>query len=224
MEVAQWVRVMARRVESQLQRDWHFGFASWNYVFRSAVNLSRTLYSYEVAPGAEGKVGFSPAELEQGAISICKALHGHYRDQSGTLRGVRGDMTKVRYVPGLSPAAIRLLQNLEHTSRKIPGTQEVRRVMRFEIHGYRVRYGVPTFITFSLDEANNLLMVRLSRRKDPVLVAGRDEVGQRLCGRRTILHGRPKRFQPLECFPCPFSIFAGIQLLRRELHIDAGTN
>ena len=78
-------------------------------------------------------------------------------------------MTKVRYVPGLSAAAKKLLQNIEHTTRKIPGTQEVRRVMRFDIHAYRVRYGVPIFVTFSPDEANNMVMLRLarSRTSDP---------------------------------------------------------
>ena len=40
-----WVRVMSRRVEAQFARDWGFGYASWNFLFRSAINLSRTLYS-----------------------------------------------------------------------------------------------------------------------------------------------------------------------------------
>ena len=47
IEASLWVRVMARRVEGQLHRDGLFGSVSWNYLFRSAVNLSRTLYSYE---------------------------------------------------------------------------------------------------------------------------------------------------------------------------------
>ena len=34
-----WVQVMARRVEAQLSRGWHFGFVTWNYLFRSCVNL-----------------------------------------------------------------------------------------------------------------------------------------------------------------------------------------
>ena len=42
-----WVRIMSRRVESQIQRDWHFGFVSWNYLFRSTLNLTRTIFSYE---------------------------------------------------------------------------------------------------------------------------------------------------------------------------------
>ena len=95
---------------------------SWNYLFRSAVNLSRTLYSYETPEHGSCK-GFSAQELEEGAISICKALYGKYQDLNGKTLEVRGDMTKVRFVPGLSAAAKRLLQNIEHTSRRLPGTQ-----------------------------------------------------------------------------------------------------
>ena len=78
-----------------------------------------------------------------------------------------------------------MLQNIEHTSRKVAGCQETRRQMRSDTHALRVKYGVSIFITYSPDEAHNLLMVRLSRtrRSDPVLsvdesaskYAGRDE-------------------------------------------------
>ena len=86
------------------------------------------------------------------------------------MKAVNGDMTKLRFVPGLSGAALKLLQSIEHTCRRLPGTQEVRRLMRFDTNAMRVRYGVPIFVTFSPDEAHNLLMVRLSRtrRNDPV--------------------------------------------------------
>ena len=144
-----WVEVMARRVEAQMQRDWHFGFVSWNYSFRSAINLSRSIYSYESVAMPDGRRAVTAQELEAGAIALCKALHGKYQDVNGRMQKVNGDITRIRHVPGLSPAAKRLLQNIEHTSRKIPGTQEVRRLMRFEIQGYRVRYGVPIFVTFS---------------------------------------------------------------------------
>ena len=116
---------MSRRVEAQMQRDWHFGFVSWNYLFRSAINLSRILYSYETVVNEDGKKGITAEELEKGAVSLCKALHGKYRDMNGKMQSVKGDITKIRHVPGLSAAAKRLLQNIEHTSRKIPGTQEV---------------------------------------------------------------------------------------------------
>ena len=110
-----WVRVMSRRVEAQLARDWNFGYASWNFLFRSTINLSRTLYSYEGRSGDAGS-SMTAEQLEEGAVSLCKALSSHYKDTNGKLEPVNGDMTKLRYVLGLSRAAQRLLQNLEHTS------------------------------------------------------------------------------------------------------------
>jgi hypothetical protein len=47
VEISDWVRIMARRCEASLQKDVSFGFVSWNYFFRAAVNLSRTTYAYE---------------------------------------------------------------------------------------------------------------------------------------------------------------------------------
>ena len=180
-----WVRVMARRVEAQLSRDWHFGFVTWNYLFRSSVNLSRSFFSYERGTGESGRA-ITAEELGTGAIEICKALWGKYTDLDGRSKNVGGDMTKVRYTPGLSAAAKRLLQNVEHTSRKIAGTQETRRQMRFDTNANRIRYGVPIFVTFTPDEAHNCLMLRLSRcrQNDPVFADGRDEVGKRVAQRR----------------------------------------
>ena len=119
-------------------------------------------------------------------------MRGNYKDMNGQMRPVQGDMTKIRHVPGLTDAAKRLLQNIEHTSRKIPGTQEVRRMMRFEIEGYRIKYGVPIFVTFSPDETHNMLMLRLSRtrRNDPIFVNDRDEIGKAISS---------KGFPKLDC-------------------------
>ena len=46
VELNTWVKVMARRIEAQVSRDWVFGFTSWNLLFRSALNLSRTTDAY----------------------------------------------------------------------------------------------------------------------------------------------------------------------------------
>ena len=42
--------------------------------------------------------------------------------------------------------------------------------MRYETNAHRQRYGLPIFVTFSPDEAHNLLMIRFSRTRinDPV--------------------------------------------------------
>jgi len=112
IESPHWVQVMSRKIEAQLQRDWHFGFVSWNYLFRATINFSKTLYSYESANTPEGRRGFTAQELQEGAISLCKALHSSYTDIDGKKRGVQGDITKIKYVPGSKPAAKRLLQTL----------------------------------------------------------------------------------------------------------------
>ena len=80
-----WVQAMARRIEAQMQRDWHFGFVSWNYLFRSAINLSRTLFSYERVYNEDDKTAITAQDLEAGAVALCKALHGKYRDTNGKL-------------------------------------------------------------------------------------------------------------------------------------------
>jgi hypothetical protein len=95
VEVPIWVQVMSRRIEAQLNRDWHFGFVSWNYLFRSAVNLSRTWFSYDakdIDEKGNRAGGLSAKDLKVGAIELCKALAGTY-DQFGTKKKVSGDMS-----------------------------------------------------------------------------------------------------------------------------------
>ena len=85
----------------------------------------------------------APQSLEKGAIDIAKALLGTYKDVQGKLKCVGGDMTKVRYVPGLSSAAQLLLTNMSHTTRQIQCTQETRIMMRSATQAYRIRYETP---------------------------------------------------------------------------------
>ena len=88
IEVPLWTRVIARRVEAQLSRDWCFGYASWNFFFRTTINLRRTLYSYEGRRG-DPESSMTAEELEEGAVQLCKALSGQYVDTSGNRQGVR---------------------------------------------------------------------------------------------------------------------------------------
>ncbi len=71
-------------------------------------------------------------------------------------------MTKLRYVPWLNSLARKMVTNLEHTARKLAGTQEARRSMRFDIQAHRVKYGVPIFIILHLTV---LLKVRALRQQ-----------------------------------------------------------
>ena len=170
-----WITVMARRVESQLNRDWSFGYTCWNLLFRDAVNLSRTLYAYDTPVlRPDSTVGkLTPRDLEQAAIEVYKALGGTCTGPSGKEMPVKNNFALLKYVPHLSSAARRLVANLTQTARAVPGAQESRRHMRFEIQAMRVRYGVPIFVTITPDEAHQLLYIRMSRTRssDPVRLA-----------------------------------------------------
>ena len=112
-------------------------------------------------------------DIEEGAVQLVRALDGHYIDTKGKPRAVNGDVSKLQYVRHLKPAARKLLRNMRHAARSLPGTQEARRQMRFEIEAMRIRYGVPLFVTFSPDESHQMLYIRMARTRamDPVRAA-----------------------------------------------------
>ena len=173
IELSAWMRCMARRCEAQINRDWTFGFTVWNLFFRSTANLSRPIWGYDTPVFDEQDKKFkrlTGADLEAGALQLVKALDGSYIDTHGATRAVKGDIAKVQYVRNLQPAARKLLRNMRQVARSLPGTQEARRQMRFEITALRVRYGVPLFITVSPDEAHQMLFIRMARTResDPV--------------------------------------------------------
>ena len=159
IETGDWVRTMSRRIEASVSRDYSFGFVSWSYMFRSSMNLGQSLYAYERKHGKDTGAKFTACDLENGVVAIAEALWGTYKDVHGKSQKVNGDIAKVNYVPGLSEAAHLLLKNIAHASRKLPGTQETRRMMIFITQAYRIRYGTAIFVTFSPDESQNLLMI-----------------------------------------------------------------
>ena len=174
VQVQTWAAAMARRAESQFQRDWTFGFTLWNYLFRTMVNLQPNSYIYST-PAREGKSQEEiNKEIAAGAKQIMQSLrHGQYKDITGEMKNVNGDLTKLRHVPGLPEPAKKLLGDAEARARNISGTHEVRKTMRHQTHANRVCYGTPIFLTFSPSERDTALMVRLARARqcDPSIIA-----------------------------------------------------
>ena len=176
VKIHAWGAAMARRAESQFQRDWTFGFTLWNYLFRTMVNLQQNTYIYS-APTAEKKEKTQEEvnqEIANGAKELLSHIRrGEYLDIAGAKKSVNGDLTKLRHVPGLSLNAKKLLGDLEARSKYIPGTHEVRRTMRHQTHANRVCYGTSIFLTFSPSERDTTLMVRLARARqsDPAIIA-----------------------------------------------------
>ena len=139
------------------------------------MNMSRSLFAFEAEASAEGGCGFTPKELENAACEICNAMFGEYRDETGRRQKVQGDLAKVRRVRNLSEPARRILNRVHTVAQTIEGTNEVRTLMRYDTHAFRIAHGVPLFVALSPDEKHNLLMIRFSRarRNDPAVnVAG----------------------------------------------------
>eukprot|EP00438_Fugacium_kawagutii_P014564 Skav232307 [mRNA] locus=scaffold882:595493:597445:- [translate_table: standard] len=160
VELQEWVQIMARRCEAQVGRDWVYGFAAWNLYFRSALNVSRNLSLFSTPVLDEGVRAWkklAPKDIEAGAIQLLRALQGNYVSQGGKPKPVKGDVSKLPYVRGLTPAARKLAQNMRHTAQSMPGAQEARKRMRFEIEALRIKFGAPIFVTFSPDEAHQML-------------------------------------------------------------------
>lgn len=114
----------------------------------------------------------SSEEISEGAEELLKTLAtGKYLDITGEFKAVKGDMTKLRHVPGLGEAARKVLNNVEARTRTIPGTHEIRKTMRHQTHAYQVAYGTAIFVTFSPSEKDSALMVRLARARqtDPAV-------------------------------------------------------
>ena len=107
-------------------------------------------------------------ELEPHAAVCCY----RYVDVNGDEKAVNGDFTKLRYVPNLSPAALKVLSNTEARTRSVPGTHEIRKIMRHQTHSYRVKYGLACFFTFSPAERDTTIMLRMARARqsDPALL------------------------------------------------------
>lgn len=136
IDLETWVRCMARRCEAQVNRDWVFGFASWNLFFRSSVNLSHSVQAYSAPVYDEMKKQYrtlTAQDIEEGAVHLVRALNGQYIDVNGKPRAVNGDISKLQYVRNLTPAARKLLGNMRHAARRLPGTQEARRQMRLRL-------------------------------------------------------------------------------------------
>ena len=54
-----WTRLMTRRVEQHVQRDWLLGFTMSSVLFHSQLNQCRTVYSYEKYKRDDGSTGFT---------------------------------------------------------------------------------------------------------------------------------------------------------------------
>ena len=89
-----WTRIISRRCEKALSNSWDLGFCMSSLLFRSTLNLSRSVFTFENDKREDGEYGFEAKELETASVDICSALCGTYRDDKGRRQQVKGDMSK----------------------------------------------------------------------------------------------------------------------------------
>ena len=79
VNLATWVKIMSRRCESHLKRDWLLGFTMWSVLFRSMLNQSKSIVTYSKHRRDNGTQGFTAGELEEGAISQSEGRWAHVK-------------------------------------------------------------------------------------------------------------------------------------------------
>ncbi|CAE7431406.1 anks1b [Symbiodinium sp. CCMP2592] len=108
VQIFEWATAMQRRAETQFRRDWSFGFTLWNYLFRTMVNTQGNAFIYSVADENHESRALTTKEILEGQKQIQqKLLRGQYLDINNQLKPINGDLTKLRFVPGLSEAALK---------------------------------------------------------------------------------------------------------------------
>ena len=90
-------------------------------------------------------------------------------DAAGRRQKVKGDISKIHQIIGLSATEQALLRNYNVMSSRIAGTRQIRNSIRHMVFSSRVFYGIPVFMTFTPSERHSGLAIRLSRgrRRDP---------------------------------------------------------
>lgn len=124
-----------------------------------------------------GAVGEDAASAFAGLFKLLES--GCYMDSRGHRKRIKNDTPKLMYAEGISKYQKALLADMKVRIRAVCGTQEVRTTIGRIGFWASIVYGNGIFMTVSLGERHNYLVIRLSRYSvwDPYVAASahRDE-------------------------------------------------
>ena len=82
---------------------------------------------------------------------------------------IRGDISKIEQIIGLTDTQKALIRNYHFMSSRIAGTRQIRSSIRHMVFASRIPYGVPLFVTVTPSERHSGLAVHLfrGRLRDP---------------------------------------------------------
>ena len=179
LSLTNYTAMMARRVEAQVRWDWDLNPGLHSLSFASKVNksvgiglrkgLSRLTEAHEEP--SDTNVGLAMKRLYE------MLQDGEYKDDSGKRKPIKGDMSKLHRLIGMSPLQSAIVRNMFFMSARIEGTRQIRKMIGHVITGGRVVYGLPVFMTVTPSERHSGLAIRLSRyrRNDPGVRVGNPE-------------------------------------------------
>jgi len=161
--------MMGRRSEAQFRWDWDLNPSLWSLAFASKVNLGMSMSIKRAL--RRGAAAETPDEnITEAATRIYDLLwQGEYLGPGGKRLPVRGDISKILQIVGLTSTQKAMLQNYQFMSSRLPGTRQIRRSINHLVFSSRVVYGCPIFMTVTPSERHSGLAIRLSRyrRTDP---------------------------------------------------------
>lgn len=168
----------ASRCEAQFHRNWEFNPGVASLAFASKVNLSKSMsITRALQRGADGSM--TDAAIGKETARIYELLWcGEYLDGQGRRVPVKGDISKVMQIIGLTDVQKALLRNYQFMSSRLPGTRQVRSSIRHIVFSSRIVYGNPVFCTVTPSERHSGLAVRLfrGRRNDPAFTCASREL------------------------------------------------
>ena len=104
----------------------------------------------------------SAQQLGVATARIYKLLwEGQYLDSKGKRVDLKGDISQISEIIGVTPMEKALLQNYRFMSSRLPGTRQIRNGIRHMVFSSRIFYGLPVFLSFTPGERHSGLTVHL---------------------------------------------------------------
>ena len=155
--------MMACRCEAQIRQDWDLGPGLRSLSFATKVNQGISM-SIRRALSREEANSSSAQGIGEACSRIYKLLwDGEYLDSKGCRKQMKGDISKISQIIGLTPSERALLQNYQFMSSRLAGTRQVRSSIRFLVLSSRIFYGIPVFFSFTPTERHSGLALHLYR-------------------------------------------------------------
>ena len=173
-----YTSMMAARCEYQIRADWDFNPGVFSLAFASKVNLCQSMGIQRALRRGGGEKGQN-AKSGASLVDLYEKLWcGEYLDAAGRRLPVRGDLSKVHQIIGLTSTEKAMLKNFHFMSGRLAGTRQVRNSIRHIVFSSRIFYGTPVFFTLTPSERHSGLAIRLfrGRRNDPAFTGAAQDI------------------------------------------------